>query len=131
MALVVATAGAAVAEDATPAGGGPMPIDLFSVDATVLDERVEGLIDITERPWEALVVRPDGRTVDAYFLAGDPDCTRLHELDATVQPSGLEVVVQTGNPAEAELCTQGLRPYVVTIELDDAMFSGGHQPSTE
>jgi len=129
MALVFATAGATVAEDATLSGSEPTPIDLFSLNAIILDERIEGLIDITERPWEALVVRPGGRTVDVYFSAGDPDCTELHDLEATMQSSGLEVVVETGNPAVAEFCDQAFRTYVVTIELDDAEFSGGAQLS--
>lgn len=126
MASFLTIGGAVAAQEATISDEPPLPVADYAADAIVLDEIVADLANIEQRPWEALVVHPDGRTFDVYFTDSDPDCTRLHDVEVASQPSGLEVVVLTGEPPDMVMCNErGGVFYVVTIDADRALMGGG------
>jgi hypothetical protein len=58
-------------------------------------------------------------------MGTDPNCTMLHDLDVAVQPSGLEIAITTGQPTDVGGCREPLIPYVVSVELEQALFAGG------
>lgn len=98
-----------------------LPIDTYH-DAILLEDTVEGLVDIEQRPWDALVFHPDGRTVDVYFTGTDPACTVLHSVDVGNQPAGLEILIMTGRPPDVAGCREPLLRYVVSVELERTLF---------
>jgi hypothetical protein len=117
----------AAVEDPSPTADSRLPIGEYHDNAILLDDMVEDLVAVEGRPWEALVVHADGRTIDIYFSGTDPNCTKLHDLEVGIRPTGLDIMVRTGRPTEVTACRdRGGVPYVVTVELEQTLFGGGH-----
>lgn len=101
------------------------PLDEPPDAARHIEEATGGLVDIHETAWEQLVVRPDGRTVDIYFWGGHKDCTDLDRVEVKAAPRGWDIRVFTGRRPDVEVCPAVASRYVVTIELDAPLFTGG------
>jgi hypothetical protein len=123
--LTLAAASPAAAQDPSRPAVTPYPIDADHDAATLLDETVEELVEIEQRPWTALVVHPDGQTVDVYFLGGDPECTKLHDVEVGMRPDRLEITILTGRPPSVRACREPLLMYVATVDLEQALVAGG------
>jgi hypothetical protein len=113
---------------ATPAPSVPVlpgvPHPPFDDGATTADIN-PNLVDVHPRPWDQILVAPDGRTLTVYFWNGPAACEGLADVKVTPSDEGIEILVYTGELPDAQACPDVVEYYRTVVVLDSQVFSGG------
>jgi hypothetical protein len=106
-----------------PGSSPEAPFDDGATPATPED----GLLDVTDTPWDHITVAPDGRTLTVYYWSGADSCYGLAGVTVDVSAAVPTITLRTGTRPGVEVCIALAQLYSTEVVLDDPIVGGGVQ----
>jgi hypothetical protein len=131
---LLAGSGPVLGQDASPTAGPDTPVTSDGggipepeTDGAIVAEPDPTIVDPSERPWEQIVVGPDGRTLTIYFWNGVEECYGLARVDVGRKDGVLDITLWTGHRPEAvaRVCIELAHLYKTVVVLDEPIVTGG------
>lgn len=89
----------------------------------------DDLFDVKEHPWSYVAVRPDGMSLEVYWLDGAPECSGFDRVEVAQGEAGLDVRVFAGTVPDALACPKPLLTWMTIVELEEPLILGGREQS--